>query len=191
MSLRDALDSAVSDLRDLGASFALVRGLAVSIRTEPRFTRDADIAVSVVSDVEAERLVHALIQRRYQTSMIVEQEATGRLATIRLTPPKGVVVCDLLFASSGIEPEIVEHATMEDAGLQTPLPVATVGHLIAMKILSRDDARPQDQIDLVALRRVATEEDLKTARHALGLVEQRGYHRLRNLISLFDIFANQ
>ncbi len=153
MSLSDALDRAVTDLRELGAPFALVGGLAVSIRTEPRFTRDADIAVSVASDVEAERLVHALVQRRYQTSMLVEREATGRLATIRLTPPEGVVVCDLLFASSGIEPEIVMHATIEDAGLRTPLPVASIGHLIAMKILSREDARPQDQIDLVALRR--------------------------------------
>ena len=35
---------------------ALVGGLAVSARAEPRFTRDVDLAVAVVSDDEAERL---------------------------------------------------------------------------------------------------------------------------------------
>jgi len=52
----------------------------------------------------------------------VEQEATRRLATIRLIPPgereRGVVV-DLLFASSGIEREIVAGAQVVEvmAGL--------------------------------------------------------------------------
>ena len=45
----------------------------------------------------------------YRVAALVEEEATRRLATIRLIPPgereRGVVV-DLLFASSGIEPEI-------------------------------------------------------------------------------------
>jgi hypothetical protein len=51
----------------------------------------------------------------------VEHKRTGRLATARTTSPSGAVV-DLLFASSGIEPEVVaagaicrmEHAILED-----------------------------------------------------------------------------
>jgi hypothetical protein len=39
-------------------SFALVGGLAVSIRTEPRFTRDADLAVALANDAEVEALIH-------------------------------------------------------------------------------------------------------------------------------------
>lgn len=40
--------------------FALVGGLAVSARTEPRFTRDADLAVALASDAEAEALIREL-----------------------------------------------------------------------------------------------------------------------------------
>jgi hypothetical protein len=43
-----------------GVRCALVGGLAVSARTEPRFTRDADLAVAVASDAEAESLIRAL-----------------------------------------------------------------------------------------------------------------------------------
>ena len=41
-------------------AWALVGGLAVSVRTEPRFTRDLDLAVAVANDTEAEGLVHRL-----------------------------------------------------------------------------------------------------------------------------------
>jgi hypothetical protein len=43
-----------ADLRHVGARWALVGALAVGIRSEPRFTRDIDIAVAVESDGEAE-----------------------------------------------------------------------------------------------------------------------------------------
>jgi hypothetical protein len=48
-----ALTKIDSELRGLGHSFALVGGLAVTLRTEPRFTQDADLAVSVTTDSEA------------------------------------------------------------------------------------------------------------------------------------------
>ena len=72
----------------------------------------------------------------------MEQEATSRLATVRLVSPgqtaSGVVV-DLLFASSGIEPEIVAAADPLEVFPGVTLPVACRGHLIALKTLSRDD----------------------------------------------------
>lgn len=51
------------DLEDQGTAGALVGGLAVSVRTEPRFTRDVDLAVAVGSDEEAERIVAACYGR--------------------------------------------------------------------------------------------------------------------------------
>ena len=57
-------------------------------------------------------LIHKLRARNYRIEAVVEQEAVGRLATVRLTrssEPNAPVV-DLLFASSGIEPEIVAEA---------------------------------------------------------------------------------
>ena len=106
-SLEAALRQIHTDLTDSHVSFALVGGLAVSARTEPRFTRDADLAVALSGDAEAEALIHSLRARGYGIEAIVEQEAVGRLATVRLTRshvPRTPVV-DLLFASSGIEPE--------------------------------------------------------------------------------------
>lgn len=41
-------------------SLAVVGGLAVSVRTEPRFTRDLDVAAAVASERGAEGLVPAL-----------------------------------------------------------------------------------------------------------------------------------
>lgn len=92
------------------------------------------------------------------------------------------VVTDLLFASSGIEPEIVEHATDIEVlpGLRPP--VASVGDLIAMKLLARDDRkRPADADDLRALAVAATAAHWDRGAHAVGLIEARGYSRGRDL----------
>ena len=66
----------------------------MSARTEPRFTRDVDVAVLVESDSAAEQLVRSLTAAGYGLSALVEQDAVGRLATVRLISPSvdGVVV---------------------------------------------------------------------------------------------------
>ena len=173
------------DLKTAKVEFAVVGALGVSIHTEPRFTRDADLAVSVQNDSEAESLIYQLQNQGYVAETTVEQEATSRLATVRLVPPgqtaSGVVV-DLLFASSGIEPEIVAAADPLEVFPGVTLPVACRGHLIALKTLSRDDrTRPQDVIDLRALLEHASSDDLELARESLGLISARGYHRDRDL----------
>ncbi|MGH8938524.1 MAG: nucleotidyl transferase AbiEii/AbiGii toxin family protein, partial [Actinomycetes bacterium] len=56
-----ALRGIASDLDVLHIRWALVGGFAVSVRTEPRFTRDIDVAVLVDDDPGAERLVRSLI----------------------------------------------------------------------------------------------------------------------------------
>lgn len=173
-----------ADLSGIGAPFALVGGLAVSTRTEPRFTRDADLAVAVPDDRTAEELIRTLRGRAYQIEAVVEQEAMGRLATVRLLPlaTRGAPVIDLLFASSGIEREVVAHSDAIELLPGLTLRVARVGHLLALKVLSRDDVtRPQDLIDLRALLRVASTADLDLAREALTLIGARGYDRGRDL----------
>lgn len=185
-SLEAALRRIHTDLTEAHVSFALVGGLAVSARTEPRFTRDADLAVAVASDSEAEALIHHLQDRDYEVGAIVEQDAVGRLATARLTRSgqHQAPVIDLLFASCGIEREVVADA--EPIELLPPLTigVARTGHLLALKVLSRDDiTRPQDLVDLRALLRVASVIELSRAREALMLIAARGYHRGRDLVS--------
>lgn len=182
-----------ADLAAFAARFAVVGGHAVSARTEPRFTRDLDLAVAVANDREAETLINALATRGYRVVALIEQVATGRLATVRLehTSAPGVAI-DLLFATAGVEPELVAGATTLQllAGLQ--LPVASVGHLLALKTLSMDDRRrPQDRNDIAALLRVASEEDLRVAVHTLALVADRGCDRDRDLLAMFAQLRNE
>jgi predicted nucleotidyltransferase len=188
--LGNALSRITGDLAESKTPFALVGGLAVSARTEPRFTRDADIAVIVDSDEQAEELVYSLKAAGYSIDTLVEQEAVSRLATVRLSPAgadlSGIVV-DLLFASSGIEREVVENAERLRVLEGIEVPVARVSHLIALKVLSRDDVkRPQDLVDLRALLKVASETDLNEARKACALIAERGYARGRDLQRDFE-----
>lgn len=188
--LGNALSRITGDLAESKTPFALVGGLAVSARTEPRFTRDADIAVIVDSDEQAEELVYSLKAAGYSIDTLVEQESVSRLATVRLSPAgadlSGIVV-DLLFASSGIEREVVENAERLRVLEGIEVPVARVSHLIALKVLSRDDVkRPQDLVDLRALLKVASETDLNEARKACALIAERGYARGRDLQRDFE-----
>lgn len=188
--IENALRRIVKDLQNLGRSWALIGGLAVSARAEPRTTRDVDLAVAVAEDREAESLIFRLQSLGYKVVAVLEQEATGRLATVRLRPPgegEGGVLVDLLFASSGIEPEIVRAAEDLDILPDLRMPVASLGHLMALKVLARDDRlRPQDFDDLTALLREAEPSDLAVARTALQLIAERGYHRGRQLLEELD-----
>ncbi|HEY7363147.1 MAG TPA: hypothetical protein VIE37_03490, partial [Methylomirabilota bacterium] len=47
--LESVLRRAAGDLQALGRGWAVVGALAVSARTEPRFTRDVDLVVAVQS----------------------------------------------------------------------------------------------------------------------------------------------
>jgi hypothetical protein len=185
----------VTDLRALDRRFALVGGLAVSARTEPRFTRDADLAVSVTGDADAETLVSSLQARGWRVVAALEQDAAGPLASTRLAIDgqdiRGAVV-DLLFASSGIEPEIVADADVIDAVPGFTVAVARLGHLIALKVLARDDrTRPQDRVDLAALLSRADSAALANARSALALVTERGFHRRRDLLAALEAALNE
>ena len=177
------------ELHEAGVACALVGGLAVSIRTEPRFTRDADLAVAVANDLEAETLIRQLRATGQEVRALVEHDAAGRLATVRLgaaDDPGGAVV-DLLFASSGIEPEVVRDAELIEVLPGLTMRVAGTGYLIALKVLSRDDVeRPQDIIDLRALLKVAVPDDISCARQAVRVITSRGFHRDRGLEAALD-----
>jgi hypothetical protein len=67
------------------------------------------------------------------------------------------------------------------------LPVASTGHLIALKLLARDNVtRSQDLADLRALLTVAKPADVEVARHAVQLITDRGFNRERNLLDALD-----
>lgn len=179
--LADVLTRIAGELGGLGAPYALVGGLAVSVRTEPRFTRDVDLAVAVGSDDEAEAIVRALRASGYRVLAHLEQTAAGRLASVRLEAEAGAPV-DLLFASSGIEVDVVGAAEPLEVLPGVTVPVATMPHLLALKVLARDDRlRPQDRGDAVALIAAMSEADLDETRACLARISERGYQRARDL----------
>jgi hypothetical protein len=189
-ALESALEALLERLSDRGTRVAIVGGLAVSARTEPRFTRDADVCVSVDDDEQAESLVRALQAHGYRVLALVEQEVSARIATVRLVSPEAMdegVALDLLFASSGIESEVIATADEMELFEGIRAAIASTASLIALKVLSRDDlTRPQDRMDLVALLAVASAEDVVEATRLLGLIQDRGFGRGRDLGALLD-----
>jgi hypothetical protein len=187
--LEAALQNLCQTLARCQEEFALVGGLAVSARAEPRFTRDLDLAVVANDDSAAEGIVHRLLQAGYQVLATVEQDSTHRLATIRLLPPGETsdgIVADLLFASSGIEPELIRSAELIELLPGFVIPVATVAFLLALKVLSLTGERPQDLVDIRSLLAVATDVDVGQAREALRWIDQRGFGRGKQLIQEFE-----
>lgn len=72
---------------------------------------------------------------------------------------------------------------------QLHMPVALVGHLIALKLLSQDsERRRQDLIDLDALKAVATDADWHLAETACKLITARGFQRDRDLVGSLASF---
>jgi predicted nucleotidyltransferase len=173
-SVESALRTATADLNAIGAHWALIGGLAVSTRTAPRFTRDLDFAVTVANDAQAEGIVHQLRTRGYQPVEVLEQDYVERLSGVRLARKGSDVIVDLLFASSGIENEVVASADRLEVLPQLMVPVATTAHLIALKVLA---GRNQDLTDLGYLIAEASPTDLDSAREAAKLIQVRGFNR--------------
>ncbi len=178
--LLSALRATATILDQRRQPWALVGGLAVSIRVEPRFTRDIDLAVAVRDDTAAELLVGDLIAAGFVLKVSLEQQALGRLAAVRVMPPgqrdQGIVV-DLLFTSSGIEAEICHDAEPLEISPGFVVPVARAGHLVAMKILSLAPDRPQDGIDLRGLVGQLTPHERARAVEAVARISERGANR--------------
>jgi len=193
-AVEKALRRIVADLGRTRHAYALVGGFAVSVRTEPRFTRDIDLVVDVGDDAGAEALLRELAARGYRLIAAVEQLAAERLATARLaspTAPEAELIVDLLFASSGVEHEIAEQGEVLRVLEDLVMPVARTGDLIALKLLAQDDVtRPLDAADLRALRAVATAADLAIARDTAALITARGFARGRDLLAALDALAD-
>jgi hypothetical protein len=66
---------------------------------------------------------------------------------------------------------------------QLTAPVATTGHLIALKVLA---GRNQDLTDLEALIPGASAADLDVARSAVRLIQARGFNREQDVIADLD-----
>ncbi len=177
-ALHEALRRLSENLTALEARWALIGGLAVSVRGEARTTRDVDAAILVSGDGEAEALTrHFLHDFGYQVRPYgqLDRNDNDRLAAVRLIPPRAQeeeIIVDLMFAFSGIEPEVVESAEELQAMPGLTVPVCQIGPLLALKTLA---SRPIDLADIDVLLRYASSDDIGTARRLLELISARGY----------------
>jgi hypothetical protein len=151
--------------------------------------------VLVADDPDAEAPARDLQTAGWHVVAAVEQNVAGRFAAVRLAlaaEDEGGAVVDLLFASSGIEPEVVVAADRIEAVPGLAVPIARLGHLIALKVLARDDRnRPQDRVDLAALLTRADPAALNEARVSLDLIARRGFARGRDLLAGLTAAMNE
>jgi hypothetical protein len=176
-----------AELNRLGARWAVVGGLAVSARSRPRFTQDVDLAVAVADDREAERVLAEMVRSGFEAETILEHAPSGKISAVRLRPREvggPELFVDLLFYSCAIENEIVALADPVSLAPELSVRVAQRGHLIAMKLLSRDrERRPLDDDDLRVLIEASTAADLELARTAVRQIEARDRAGARTLAS--------
>jgi len=187
----DQLRTVARDLNKLGANWALVGGLAVSVRSEPRTTKDIDLLVAPQSSSSSDpmeqtgSIAERLEKLGYRNlQILMHMEPTHRLG-MRVELPevsKGSIPIDILEKTCGIESEIVLDAEPIEIFPRVIVPVASLAHLLAMKVLSNNDSdRLRDQVDIQQLLNHATKQDIDKARSSLDLIQQRGFSRGKEL----------
>jgi len=173
-----SLRKAITALEDEGIPFAVVGGLAVGVRAEPRITRDIDLVVPVADDAEGEAKLLVLQRRGFAIESVFERKG-GRLSTVRTRHPVAPeVLVDFLLSNCLIEAEIVEQAGREVVAHGAECLVAQSWHLLAMKVLAN---RKKDQADIQLLIEGGTKATVRKAREALDLMQKRGAAPGRNL----------
>ena len=173
-----ALAASVKQLGDAQIPFALVGGLAMGVRADPRVTRDIDLVVPAEDDASAEARIFALQQRGFIVESVFVRD-DGRLSTVRTRHRSAPdILIDVLLSNARIEQEIVDAATDEDVTADVACPVAQPWHLLAMKVYAN---RKKDQADLQELIQRATASMLRRAEAALDLMQRRGVAPGRNL----------
>ncbi len=144
--LRTTLADAVSFLDAQRVPYALIGGLAASLRGRPRATVDVDMVISADLD-RALELVGVLEQTNFRPLFSDTAEIVQKSFLLPLRHRTTNVKVDLAIGLSGFEHQAVARAErLELAG--STIFVATAEDLILMKVLA---GRPQDEQDLVGI----------------------------------------
>lgn len=171
-SFEAAFERICRDFDRLELPWALVGALAVAARAEARATLDVDIAVAVEDASEAAEVTARLRALGYHW-----QRDLGTSMSSFLVPdgPEAGLRLDLLYSLAGIEAEVARRAVREEVLPGVEAMVATLGDLIALKLLAAGEpGREHDWRDLRGLVARADREDLEAARSAIRLLGSRG-----------------
>lgn len=144
--LQITLADAASFLQSQGVPYALVGGLAASLRGQPRVTADVDIVISADVD-RALELVVALEDSNFRPLFDNVSDVVKQSFLLPLRHRTANIKVDIAVGLSGFERQTVARAEpVELAG--ATIFVATAEDLLIMKVLA---GRPQDEQDLTGI----------------------------------------
>lgn len=144
--LRETLADAVAWLGRRRLSGAVIGGLAVALRGQPRMTVDVDMVIA--ADVEAALSAAAdLADAPFEPLFAGVEDVVRRAFILPLRHRRTGVRLDIAVGMSGFEREAVGRATGVPLGGIT-VPVVTVEDLLVMKALA---GRPQDDQDILGI----------------------------------------
>ena len=140
-------------LAERNLRYALIGGLAASMRGRVRATEDIDLILQCTVD-EALSLVNSLGDEGFST-LLEDYETVARSALlIPLVDRESGVQLDLAIGLSGFEQEIVERADFISFG-DHEIVVATAEDLVVLKTLA---GRPQDLQDVKGIVEIQSGE---------------------------------
>ncbi len=145
------LADAATVLETRGIPFAVIGGLAVSLRGQPRMTVDVDL-VALTDPEQALRLVRDLASTPFTPLFAGVEEVVQRSFILPLRHRSTGIRVDVAIGMSGFERDAVGRATPVTIG-DRGIPVVAVEDLLVMKALA---GRPQDDQDIRGL--VAAQE---------------------------------
>jgi hypothetical protein len=144
--LQATLHDAVDFLKKAGIPYALIGGLAVSVRGQPRVTADVDMVI--LADVpQSLRLLSSLHATAFKPLFDGAAEVVEKAFILPLRHRITNVKLDLALGLSGFEQQAIARAGLMDFG-GYPVAVASSEDLLIMKILA---GRPQDDQDVRGL----------------------------------------
>ena len=151
-ALWPTLADAAQVLETRGIRFALIGGLAVSLRGQPRMTVDVDLVILADID-QALRLAQELSSTPFEPLFPGVEEVVARSFILPLRHRATGIRVDVAIGMSGFEQQAVSRATTVTIG-DVRVPVVAVEDLLVMKALA---GRPQDDQDIRGL--VAAQRD--------------------------------
>lgn len=161
-TLAPALKAVMRWLTSERIAGTLIGGVAVSIRGQPRFTKDVD-AVILADDLGWERAVESAA--RYGLVPRVEDvlKFASRSRMLLLRHEASGVEVDVSLGALPFERQAIDRSTVVTVG-RMRLRVASAEDLVIMKALAR---RPKDFVDIDSILDVHRDLDLDRIRHYL------------------------
>jgi hypothetical protein len=142
VTLADAIDFLAGEK----VSYALIGGLAASLRGEPRVTADVDLVIG--TDVDgALHLLQVLEGSPFAPLFAGVEEVVSQAFILPLLHRTTAVKVDLAIGLSGFEQQLLRRATLVDLAGQA-IRLATAEDLLVMKLLA---GRPRDLQDATGI----------------------------------------